>query len=336
MNKEILKKIVVLYVEDEDDVRNFTAKTLCKLVKDIKTAQNGLEGLNTFKEHLENPDLPNFDIVVTDINMPKMDGIEMLEEMNKIDSTIPSVITTAHEDKHFLKKAIDLGVRGYATKPLNLFQLIKSISVAVESKVLRKQLEQKNKELEEQVSQRTMELQNTIHKLKINSKELLYQATHDHLTNIYNRQKFNTQLDDEIGRSNRYHNELSIIMYDIDFFKKINDTYGHDIGDEVLISIAKISTKLLRNVDILARWGGEEFMILLPQTAIKNALNIAEKIRKAIEEECLSKTIEGKITASFGVCEFIKDEDKDTFLKRVDDLLYKAKESGRNIVISEP
>ncbi len=334
MSKEIIKNITILYVEDEDDVREFTAKTLKKLVKNVKTANNGLEGLEVFTEYFNNPDLEVFDVIVTDINMPKMNGLDMLVKIHEIDSSVPLVITTAHNDVNFLKKAIDLGVRGYATKPLNLFQLVKSISTAVESRVLRKELEKINKELEEQVNQRTAELQNIIHKLELNSKELLYEATHDHLTGLYNRQKFNTQLDDEIKRANRYNNPLSIIMYDIDDFKNINDTYGHDIGDEVLVSLSKLSATHLRNVDILARWGGEEFMILLPQTAIENALNIAENIRKSIERACLSESLKSTITASFGVCSFIKGDTKNTFLKRVDDFLYKAKDAGKNIVIS--
>ncbi len=123
-------------------------KMLEKLVKSVKTANNGLAGLETFKEHFENPDLPTFDIIVTDITMPKMNGLDMLVKIYEIDSTIPSVITTAHNDVNFLKKAIDLGVGGYATKPLNLFQLLESISMAVESRILRKQLEKTNKELE--------------------------------------------------------------------------------------------------------------------------------------------------------------------------------------------
>ncbi len=125
-------------------------------------------------------------------------------------------------------------------------------------------------------------------------------------------------------------------MYDIDSFKNINDTYGHDIGDEVLIAISKLSTKHLRNVDILARWGGKEFMILLPQTTIKDASRIAENIRNAIEKACLSQVLESNITASFGVCEFIQKETKDTFLKRVDEALYKAKNSGKNAVAMIP
>ncbi len=334
MNKEILKEIAILYVEDEDDIREFTTKTLKKIVKNVITAPNGAVGLEIFMEYFNNPDLPNFDVIVTDINMPKLNGLDMLVEIYKIDTTIPSVITTAHNDVNFLKKAIDLGVRGYATKPLNLFQLIESISTAVESRVLRKQLEQINKELEEQVNQRTLELQDIINKLKVNSKELLYEATHDHLTSLYNRQKFNTQLDDEIQRMIRYHTPLSIIMYDIDDFKNINDTYGHDIGDEVLISLSKLSSEHLRNVDILARWGGEEFMILLPQTTLENASNVANNLRKSIEDASFSELLKNNITASFGVCEFTKDDTKGTFLKKVDDFLYKAKDLGKNIVIN--
>ncbi len=334
LNKDILKHITVLYVEDEEDLLIFTSKTLGKLVKTISTAKNGREGLELFTKHHNDPSLTNFDVVITDINMPKMNGLEMIEAIHKISNTVPCVITTAHNDANFLKKAIDLGVSGYATKPLNLFQLLESISRSVESIILRRKLEQVNKDLEKEVELRTAELKLTIEKLENSSKELLHEATHDHLTNIFNRQKLNTELDKEISRSHRYKHNLSIIMLDIDFFKQINDTYGHNIGDEVLISISNISNSSIRNVDILARWGGEEFMILLPETTISNAINVAEHLRVNIGNAKLIPSKDVKITASFGVCTLKEKETKDDFLKRVDILLYEAKESGRDKVVS--
>jgi diguanylate cyclase (GGDEF)-like protein len=123
-------------------------------------------------------------------------------------------------------------------------------------------------------------------------------------------------------------------MYDIDYFKNINDTYGHLIGDQVLIKMSNLVLHYIRDVDILARWGGEEFMILLPETNLKGALIVAQNIRKAIEEASFSQHFKKTITASFGVYEFHKDDTVDNLLQKVDSLLYEAKDSGRNKVCS--
>jgi diguanylate cyclase (GGDEF)-like protein len=244
--------------------------------------------------------------------MPKMDGLSMLNEIRKIDSTIPSVVTTAYSDVEFLRKAIDLGVRGYCMKPTDMFKLLESIEISVESRILRKKLELQNKNLE----------------------ELLYQATHDTLTNIFNRQQLNTELRKETIRHKRYNHNLCIIMFDIDHFKLVNDTHGHDVGDEVLINLSTLAQNHIRDIDTLARWGGEEFLILLPETKLEDAHNIAEKLRVAIENIKLIKNKDDIITVSFGITQFQDDDDTTSFLKRVDDALYKAKDLGRNKVIS--
>ena len=160
MKNEILKKVNILYVEDEDEVRSLTTSVLAKFVNIFVEACNGLEGLEKFKEY--NCDDSNkevkFDLVVTDINMPKMDGLKMLEEIHKIDPDIPSIITTAHNDADFLRKAINQRVRGYVNKPLNLHDLIDSIVLAVEPKFLKDELLSANKNLESQVKEKTLEL----------------------------------------------------------------------------------------------------------------------------------------------------------------------------------
>ena len=128
MNKEILKNISVLYVEDEKDVREFTSKLLGSLLKKVYVAQDGLDGLKTFEENKD-----EIDLVISDINMPKLDGLSMCEAIKKINSEIPLVITSAHNDTSFLKKAIEIGVNNYAMKPIDLYQLIESIIKAMES-----------------------------------------------------------------------------------------------------------------------------------------------------------------------------------------------------------
>lgn len=437
MNKEILKNINVLYVEDEEDVREFTSKTIDTIVNSVVVASNGKEGLEKFSEN------PDINLILTDINMPKMGGLEMCAEIRKINDTIPIVITSAHSDPDFLKKAIDVKVSAYAMKPIDLYNLIESMIKAMEPIFLRKKLENVNHNLEDRVEEAVKQTKsildaqdnivilsnltkivevnkkfldffnvstleefletkkslmdtfvleyglfssNKINKdenwileiqklnelekivkilnkdeeervftvniddyehtgeyyvisltditqLKEKSNLLEYQANHDQLTGLYNRQKFNDIFKKEIKREKRYNNSLCVITFDIDDFKNFNDSFGHMAGDEVLKIISTIVTNNIREHDSVARWGGEEFLILLPQTQLEGAVLVAEKIRVAIEKY-QDSAIPTKITASFGVSKLEEDDDEVSVLKKVNEALYTAKNKGKNLVIS--
>lgn len=160
--------------------------------------------------------------------------------------------------------------------------------------------------------------------------EIKLLATTDSLTGIANRREFNLQLEKEIERARRYNAPLSLVMYDIDHFKRVNDTFGHDAGDYVLKALTAIVKANIRAVDIVARWGGEEFMILMPQSDENAAGIAAEKLRKRIEQHYFEQV--GNLTVSFGMTSFAINDDSNIFLKRVDDALYRAKEGGRNRV----
>jgi len=164
------------------------------------------------------------------------------------------------------------------------------------------------------------------------NKILQIQATTDTLTELYNREYFNQGIAKEMVRSARYGSALSLIIFDIDDFKLINDTLGHLSGDEVLKDLALLCQTTIRLSDILARWGGEEFILLAPENDKKQTAVFAEKIRKAIEGYSFS--IESQITCSFGVTQYIKGEDKDSFINRADQALYNAKQDGKNKVAS--
>jgi diguanylate cyclase (GGDEF)-like protein len=446
IDKKFLKNINVLYVEDEDEVRELTCSFLSKFVKNVISAQNGKEGLAVFEKYHNNK-LESIDLVVTDIDMPKMNGLEMLEEISKIDHLIPSIVTTAHNDSSFLKQSINQRVRGYVTKPLNMHNLIDSILTVSEPKFLKdrleklnKKLKKLNKELELKVENKTYELKSildaqdnlilvisgdssfevnqtlldffgyaTMKEFSLNHKsiselfikrdnyftsntsetwtdeimkledskrvvrmknskdeeiifrvnvksfmfntkhfvvsftditdlknytyELQYQATHDNLTKLFNRQKINDELEKEITRENRYKHGLSVLMLDIDNFKQVNDTYGHDVGDIVLKDISKIILDSIRSTDSAARWGGEEFLVLLPETLLEDSYKIAELIRKNIENY-KNKVVPHKITVSIGTAQFKLDtDDVDSFIKNSDLAMYEAKKIGKNKVI---
>lgn len=155
-------------------------------------------------------------------------------------------------------------------------------------------------------------------------------ANEDHLTGIYNRRKISRELYTEIGRSKRYKRSFSIIMIDIDNFKETNDTYGHIRGDTLLIEIADILRNCIRKVDILGRWGGEEFLVISPETDTNGARLLAEKIRSEIET--FKFTGIGNKTASFGVASYTNEDNAEAIIKRADIALYNAKNSGKNQV----
>jgi diguanylate cyclase (GGDEF)-like protein len=160
--------------------------------------------------------------------------------------------------------------------------------------------------------------------------ELEKLATTDRLTQVFNRTKFHEVIKKELERAKRYSHSLSMIMFDIDHFKKVNDTYGHTVGDYVLQTLTQIVKENLREIDYLVRWGGEEFIIITPETDIEKAEVLAERIRKGTENYIFDQV--GAITISLGVAQLKKDDTEDTFIKRVDDAMYLAKQKGRNRV----
>ncbi|MCG3674944.1 diguanylate cyclase [Aliarcobacter butzleri] len=181
--------------------------------------------------------------------------------------------------------------------------------------------------LEEKVKQRTEEL-------LVKNAELLRLSITDNLTKLYNRVKLDKSLQEEMNRSLRYNTNFSIILLDIDYFKKVNDNFGHQVGDEVLIESAQILSKNIRNVDILGRWGGEEFLVICPETKIEDAIKVASHINAAIKLHKFT-TYPNTVTISLGVATFSK------YIKNVDDIilnadkaLYQAKEEGRDKVIA--
>ena len=180
--------------------------------------------------------------------------------------------------------------------------------------------------LEEQVKERTKEL---IDK----NQELLKLSITDKLTEIYNRAKLDKTLQEEFNRSKRYKTEFSVILIDIDFFKKVNDTFGHQIGDDVLKESAQVLKNSIRLTDVLGRWGGEEFLIISPQTNLEGAVKIAEHINNAIKLYKF-KTYPNKVTMSIGVASYFEDMSKiEEIVLNADKSLYKAKENGRDRVV---
>ena len=170
-------------------------------------------------------------------------------------------------------------------------------------------------------------------KLRVMNKKLEKISQTDKLTSIYNRTKLDMILELEFKNKKRYEKPLSLILIDIDYFKKINDTCGHLCGDEILKEFSNLLKNSIRETDFIGRWGGEEFLIILQDTDINGAIKLAEKLRKLIFEYTFPFV--GHKTASFGVSTYHAGDDEKNIIKRADNALYEAKKAGRNLVFSE-
>ena len=166
------------------------------------------------------------------------------------------------------------------------------------------------------------------------SEQYRYLAIHDTLTGCHNRTYFEHELNDAIARVKRYHSAVCVAMLDIDHFKEFNDNYGHLVGDTVLIELTDLITTSIRSGDLFARWGGEEFVLLLPDSDLESAHDAAEKLRHLIAKTDFDK-VPSRVTVSIGVIRLAEDDTIKSIMERVDHALYSAKESGRNRVVSD-
>ncbi|HGY9618746.1 TPA: diguanylate cyclase [Pseudomonas putida] len=192
------------------------------------------------------------------------------------------------------------------------------------------QLEQKNQSLECQVAERTRELSWVNQQLQRQLEENLELAERDALTRIANRYRLEKSLQTECERAQRFRQPLSLIAIDMDDFKPINDRYGHARGDAALVLVADNLRTCLRELDVLARWGGDEFVIVLPQAALGEALEVAAGLRQVMEQ--LEPVGDCRLTMSYGVVQWQEGEDQHALLARADKALYRAKAAGKNAI----
>jgi len=204
------------------------------------------------------------------------------------------------------------------------------------AKLAQEQLERQNRllkgheTLEQIIEERTSELAAVNLKLEDKIQQVEHIATHDALTGVFNRHMFTSLLDVEVKRAKRYNQPLSVVLADVDLFKEVNDQYGHAVGDQVLCQMAEVLRKHLREGDVLSRWGGEEFAIVLPNTTTEQAYDMTDRIRRIIAESSFEKLI--SVTCSFGVTGYLDDDSVNSVFVRVDKALYQAKGNNRNNV----
>ncbi len=268
------------------------------------------------------------DLILLDIMMPDMDGFAVcraLKERTKT-ASIPVIFTTALTDTDDIVRGFESGAVDYITQPFNPRELIARVNTHLELVKARDQLTIYAESLEEMSRQ-----------LLDKTTQLNISARTDYLTGLANRIHMMERLREESARSRRGGKPCAVIIADIDHFKAINDTHGHECGDHVLGSIADIMRANIREQDVLARWGGEEFLFLLPETDAAGSSVLAEKIRGAVECERISyhDTIV-PVTLTLGVASLNPEDDIDASIRRADEALYEGKRTGRNRVVVAP
>lgn len=297
----------VLIIDDSDTVREQIIRILesFNLFSHYYEAEDGLEGFKKLRTC-------KVDLILCDLEMPRIDGFKFLSMLKSRPDLqgLPVLILTGMGDRERKIKGLEQGASDYITKPFDPEELVARVKVHLKIKNLQDDLKRSNELL--------LELSNT-----------------DHLTSLFNRRYLMEALGKELQRSIRKGGNLSFILLDIDHFKHVNDTYGHLQGDVVLKKVSQLLQKELRSYDCAARYGGEEFVAILPDSNLKEAVFVAERIRHSIQETSFSGELEElHLTASLGVASFPQEgvSAVDSFIKLADDALYRAKNNGRNRV----
>jgi len=296
------KKSNILAVDDAKDILMLLEFELSEEGYQIFTAESGYEGIEILSSE-------PIDLLLLDINMPGFSGLQVLKQIkqNSQLKDIPVIMLSASEQSDDIVSALDLGANDFVNKPYISKVLLARIRTSL-------RLLEKNRELERM-------------------------ALTDFLTGINNRRQFYHLSNIAISKNKRDRSRLSIAILDIDHFKKINDTYGHDIGDMILVEFSNLLSVVFRDYDTVGRVGGEEFGICLPDTNLEQGLLACERFRKELAEKKMSIVIEEKliklsITASIGITNTNKESNIEILIKQADKALYDAKVKGRNLVCS--
>jgi two-component system cell cycle response regulator len=299
----------ILVADDEPINRSLIQRRLEREGYRVYVAENGREAVELTRETLP-------DLVILDVMMPEMDGMEAcrLIKEDKLTHDIPVIFLSARDETEMKVSGLTLGANDYISKPFKAEELLARVSVSIRMKRERDQLR-----ASAEAARASAEMAHE-------------QAMTDALTGLLNRYGLQRTLQHEQAEARRYHRPLSCLLIDLDHFKNINDTHGHAAGDIALQQISAILSKAVRGSDMVFRYGGEEFLVLLPETNLEGAMALAEKIRLAADAQLFGSGHIFPLTLSAGVASLTNHESGNDMIARADMALYNAKAQGRNRV----
>jgi len=299
-----MRRPVVMVVEDSVVTRAVIRRRLGAEDVEIVEAVDGQDAIDQLERVAP-------DVVLCDVEMPRVDGHGVLRWLREhpVLSSTPVVFLTAIDSVEDAVRALDGGAYDYLRKPFEPVELVSRVRAALRTRHLQDELRARNAELEQLV-------------------------TTDVLTGLRNRRFLSAELERAVSRARRHGLGLAVLLLDIDHFKRVNDEHGHAAGDEVLAAVAVRMGAALRTEDVLARWGGEEFLALAPDTGQVGAAVLAERLRAAVAAEPVAvlPELEIPVSISVGWTTFAHGDDDQVMLRRADEALYEAKDAGRNVV----
>ena len=309
----------ILVADDDAAIRDLVAQVLKGDGHQVVVAADGVTAWRLFRE--QRPA-----VVVTDIRMPGKSGLELLAEINRLSPATAVIIMTSHASMETSVEALKNGAYDYLLKPFDGLELI---SCAVRRAVDRVRMHEEREMLVAELSAKNEEIE----RLNGLFREL---AVKDGLTGLYNHRYAQESLVQEAERAARFERPLSLLFIDIDHFKPFNDNYGHQAGDLLLKAVSATLQSLSRKTDLVARWGGEEFLVIAPETDAPAAIVFADKLRRAIAQLALRPRGSNEpvgVTTSIGVATLGRHAGTPTGLvMQADRALYDAKNAGRNVV----
>ena len=296
-----------MIIEDDRFAAAQMAETLRSVGHSVNCAAGGADAQTLLDGDTE--------LIVVSLSMPSCDPLRLVSQYRANEAFRQLPILLIAEDIDLIRVAkglVDLGANDYLIRPVDRQELLARTNTQIRRKRLQDRLQQNY--------QRGLSLVLT-----------------DPLTSLYVRRYGETHLDELLERVNQDATSAAVLLFDVDHFKQVNDTHGHDAGDDVLRELAARTIKSVRSVDLAVRWGGEEFLVVMPETDLANAAAVAERLRAAVAKELFTVRSSGEklaVTISVGVAAAIAGGDhRDRLLKRADDALYSAKSAGRNRVI---
>lgn len=277
--------------------------------------------------------LGDYSIVLLDYNLPDMAGLDLLAKIRSSAPEVPVVMVTGERAGETAASAIRAGACDYLVKSTDY---LLALPVIVEKDLMLEKIKRDHRVLGERLKESNEQIKRKNAQLHESLKRMHEMATRDPLTGLANRRHFQRMLDQLISVAQRYENELSCIMIDLDHYKEVNDTLGHLIGDDLLVLAATVMREQCRQADLPARYGGDEFVILMPYTTSKQAQELAERIRTSFVQALRDRmNLQSNVTMSMGIASVAEHQadDPDKLLSMADTALYAAKEAGRNRVV---